>query len=184
MNRLTKTLLTVCTIASLLPLSACQSTGTPKATVNNYLKTLSGKDIKASQDYQCWQGEAKELPIELPTIIRKWEVTGEQDETGDKDPDSHYKLVSARIESLSVGGFPVTKTWNFEVWKSDEFYENSKRYYDSLNQSLDQGNKAVEQMDSILGSSRPELKPKFLSPPDRTAVSSKLYCVSVVKPVQ
>lgn len=182
MNRL-KILLAACAIASC---SACQSAGTPEASVNNYLKSLSREDSRTSQGYVCWQGEdAKKLRIELPTGIKKWEVTGEQEKTSEKDPDSRFSLVSARIESASVGGFPVTKTWTFEVWKSDEFYESSKRTIDRVNQTLASSDKVLANGRKLLGQPDPPPSETMLvSPPERKQVSSNPYCVLAVKPIQ
>lgn len=172
---------TALTLCCLTVLPACQSANTAQKSVNSYLKAL-GSDEQSSRQYLCWyRQEAKELSPELPVEIKKWEITGEKQQVDQKDPDSRHTIVSVRIESKSVGGFFVTRTWDFEVWKSDEFYESVKRAYDHVNQVFDNKNKVFEDTSKLLGDPTLAKKSPLIPPPKRNTINSKPYCITVIK---
>ncbi|MBD1878358.1 hypothetical protein [Coleofasciculus sp. FACHB-T130] len=158
-------------------LSACQNSNTSEGSVRSLLTALGKGDVQNAKQYQCWKGEET---VALPQGISKWEVAGEEQKTDERDPSSQYKSVLVRIESKSVGGFPVTKFWAFDVWKSDEFFEHHKRAVDDINQTLAKGAKAIEDVNQLLGKdSTPQ--PKVVLPAERKTISSNPYCVLSVR---
>jgi hypothetical protein len=166
------------TICILTMLSGCQSSDTSKGTVEKYMKALSSGNSQLAMEYKC---HLKDGQITLPPEIKTWEVLKQEPKTENKDPDSKYNIVSVRIESMSIGGFPVTRTWNFDVWKSDELFESNKRFADKTNRLFKDSSDLLNRTSKFLGK-QPTLSPAPMWSPDRKEISSKLYCITRAEP--
>lgn len=149
-------------------------TPTPKNTVSAYLEALQKGKIQQQQELGC---HSKELPKskEPLTNIQKWEVVEQEPQASETDSDGRYNLVSAKVETKALGGFSVTRTWKFSVWKSEDFFESNKRLIDSLNQQAAKTYEVVNQVNTALG--EPQVEPRKPVVPKRDNYSSKQYCV-------
>jgi len=166
-------------------LSACQSADTSAGTVQRSIEASSAgtvqRSIEASSsgdsqsatEYQCYSTSKQ---VAIPTEIKKWEVVDQEPVIDSKYPDSKYSVVSARIESMSMGGFPVTRTWKFEVWKSDDLFEFRKRLADKENRLLKDDTDLLNETANLVGGQPTSPPPMWI--PDRKEISSKLYCIT------
>jgi hypothetical protein len=110
--------------------------------------------------------------------MRKWEIVRSEEKVHKDDPDAQYVEVTARIESMSIGGSPVTRTWIFDVWKPDELHEHQKRFTAKTNQSMVDTRKTTNEIKSAKGEPIDAFSsPSFLHPPNRSDMSSRPYCL-------
>lgn len=144
------------------------------------MEALSSGNSQLAMEYEC---HPKARQIILPPEIKTWEVLKQEPIIDNKDPDSKYNLVAVRIESMSIGGFPVTRTWNFDVWKSDELFESNKRFADKTNRIFKDSSELLNRTSEILGR-QPTLPPAPMWSPDRKEISSKLYCITRAEAAQ
>lgn len=165
------------TLCTLTLLAACQSAPSPKSAVNAYLEALKSNDAKLEQEWSCHTSEAVKGSDRL-SGVQDWEITGQERQTQEKDPDAHYDVVFAKVKSTAVGGFSVDQTWKLEVWNSNELFEQNKRFIAKVNQDLANMQETVKVAAQITGDKAPEFSPVM---PDRKSISSKPYCVLVVE---
>jgi len=167
-----KKLLSVVAVA--IALTGCQSVSSPKTAVDTYLEALKKGDPQQQQEFSCHKKEPPKS--EEPLVnVQKWEIVDQEPKTSDSDSDGNYQLVSVKVEAKTLGDFAVTRTWRFSVWKSDDFFESSKRFVDKWNR------KGADAIDSAnrLGQSV-GVKPVEKSKPvvvGRDEFSTKPYCI-------
>lgn len=159
-----------------LLLSACQTEPSPKVAVESYLKTLTSGNPQLGQEYRCFPSQNYD---DFPTGIKAWKIVGQEPKIDEKDPDSQYNAVFVSIESMSVGGFYVTRTWEATVWDSNDLFEHQKRFQDKIQQTIINGIKVTNEVNKLLG--EPLSSPSPLAPPDRTQTTSKPYCITIMK---
>lgn len=163
------------TICSLVLLSACQTSSNAGSTMESYLKAVQNGNFQEQKDIRCitessFPGKA------ILGDVRKWEIVRSEEKIHSDDPDAQYVEVSARIESMSIKGFPVTQTWKFSVWKPDELHEHQKRYIAKTNQEMAEARKTTNQIKSA--NEEPiDSAPSVLHPPNRSKMSSRPYCL-------
>ncbi|MCY7323989.1 MAG: hypothetical protein LH660_19875 [Phormidesmis sp. CAN_BIN36] len=155
-------------------LSGCQASPTPKNTVDAYLEVLQKGKTQQQQELSCRRKDEVKSN-DLLTNVEKWEVTEQETVTAKDDSDAKVEVVSAKVETKTIGGFSVTRTWKFAVWKSDDFFEARKRRADLLNQSAAKTDELVNRVNALAGQEPVEIrKPEV---PQRSDYSSKLYCI-------
>jgi hypothetical protein len=167
------------TVLSLFLLSACQPSSNAGSTVETYLKALSSGNTQKQKSLRCVEDPAFPDKVAL-SDVKKWEIISQKEEVDKNDPDSRYVEVSARIESMSVGGFPVNQTWIFTVWKSDELFEHDKRFSAKINQLALETRKTTNEIKSAMGEQIDTSTPS-LSAPNRNDISSSPYCITYFK---
>lgn len=159
-------------LAGLLATGGCQLQSSPENTVTFYLAAV--KSEKSTEAFWCHKKPSE--GSEPVAGLKTWRVTGQEVKTSDTDPDGRYVLVSASIEANSIGGFPVTRTWIFTVWKSDDLFESNKRTYDKFNKLMAKNEELLKQSEQITGVKIDREKPKP-SMPDRGEITSKPFCI-------
>lgn len=159
-----------------LLLSSCQTEPSPKVAVESYLEALSSGNPQLGQEYRCFPSQNYD---DFPTGIKVWKIVGQEPKSDEKDPDSQYNAVFVSIESMSVGGFSVTRTWEATVWDSNDLFEHQKRLQDKIQQIIINATKVTNEANKLLG--EPLSSPSPLAPPDRTKTTSKPYCITTMK---
>lgn len=160
-------------------LSACQSHVNAESTVENYLEALRSGKSQQQQEFRCIKSDAP--TDDLLTDVQKWEILEQEKKVDERDPDSQYIEVSARIESISIGGYSVTQTWKFTVWNSDDLWEAQKRIFDKTDRLLAESWKTINKIDRALGQTTTSRPPTTLAPPERDKITSKPYCITNIK---
>jgi hypothetical protein len=163
------------TICSLVLLSACQTSSNAGSTIESYLKAVDRGNTQEQQDLRCVT-ETSFPDKAMLGEMRKWKILSQKQKVHKDDPEAQYVEVSARIESMSSKGFPVTHTWIFEVWKPDELHEHQKRYIAKTNQLMVDTRKTTNEIKSAKGEAI-DPSPSSLRPPKRSEMSSRPYCL-------
>jgi uncharacterized protein (UPF0147 family) len=162
------------TACSLVLLSACQTSSNAGSAVESYLESL--RNNQEQKDLRCIVKDA--FPDKnTPNKLRKWEIVSQEEKIDERDPDSQYVEVLAKIESMSLAGFPVTQTWKFTVWKSDELFEHQKRFIAKAHKLTVNIRKTTNEINAALGKPIDTSTPS-LDAPDRSEITSKPYCIT------
>jgi hypothetical protein len=138
------------TICSLILLSACQTSDNASSTIESYLKAVQSGSTQEQKDIRCVTQTSFPDKAMLGDM-RKWEIVRSEEKVHKDDPDARYVEVSARIESMSSRGLPVTYTWVFGVWKPDELHEHQKRFTAKTNQLMADTRKTTNEIKSAKG---------------------------------
>jgi hypothetical protein len=162
------------TACSLVLLSACQTSFSAGSAVESYLESF--RNNQEQKDLRCIVKDAFPDKKTLSNV-RKWEIVSQEEKIDERDPDSQYVEVLARVESMSVGGFPVTQTWKFTVWKTDELFEHQKRLIAKTHELIVNTRKATNEINAALGKPIDTSTPS-LEPPDRSKTTSRPYCIT------
>lgn len=164
----------LCLTIVAIALTGCQSTPSPESTVDAYLEAIKKGEPRQQQELSCHQKESAK-PDDPLVDIQKWEIVEQEPKTSETDSDGKYQLVSAKIESKTLGNFTVTRTWKFSVWKTDDFFESNKRFFDKWNRKGAEMNAILRETQKALGE-----KPVDASKPvvaERSDYSPKRYCI-------
>lgn len=159
-------------------LPACQTVSSPKMAVESYLVALSNGNPQLGQEYRCFPSENYD---DFPPNVKAWKIVTQEPRSDKYDPDSHYNAVLVSIESMSVGGFLVTRTWETTVWNSNDFFEFQKRYSDKTQQNFADAYEVLNKNREFLEGSKSVVSPPPSFIPDRTKISSKPYCITRMK---
>ena len=162
-------------ICSLILLPACQTSDNASSTIENYLKAVHSGNTQEQKDIRCVT-ETSFPDKAMLGDMRKWEIVRSEEKVQKDDPDAQYVEVTARIESMSNGRFPVTYTWIFHVWKPDRLHEHQKRYIAKANQLMADTRKTTNEIKSATGEPI-DASPSLLRPPNRSDMSSRPYCL-------
>lgn len=148
------------TVCSLSLLSACRTSTKPDTsaedTVQSYLNALHNGNSREQLELRCVIKDASPDP-DLLTNVQKWKIFSREKKADERNPNTQYVEVSARIDTLSMAGFSATKIWKFSVWNSNELFESLKRF-----------DKKAQQL--LIDAS-----------PDRSKITSKPYCIATIE---
>ncbi|MDB9507555.1 hypothetical protein [Microcystis aeruginosa] len=163
---------------------ALQIYNSPERALKNYLVAIQENNTQRQQEFKC----LKEVSVsdsylsQIKKII-DWKIIEKTHKTYDSDPDSSYIEFLVKIKYLSSSNFSIVKTWKFVVWNSNELFESQKRFADDVNQVIKSSDQTINDAKKLLGdTSSPSPTPEPWIP-ERSEISSQLYCVTLTEPI-
>jgi hypothetical protein len=163
-------------------LSACgapQVSDEKQIVVNNYLKILQQDSTSTGGEYECVKNSRK-TDI-LPQNIQTWTFLGQEQKIDEQSPDSQFNLVYVKITEKDLGGFNVTNTWTVTVWRSDDLFEEQKRFYSDFNKMMSKTDTLLNNANKFLGNSESTQRRSSPVAPNRANITSQPYCVTVIE---
>lgn len=161
-------------------LTGCAATASPSGVVDRYLSEMSNKTGRHSE-YVCLNGGKID---KFQENVLRWSVQDIIQTTDEKDLDSTYYIAKVKVEHESGNGFTVQKTWEIDVWNSDELFESQKRMAARVIEAIEGSQETLAIAKEMLGETveaeTSEDKEEYWIP-ERENISQKEYCVTDIK---